>query len=97
MTTVDIITDDSGELLFFNGDLVFDASANDHIRDILLASPGQYRQFPLLGAGIKRLINGKLNLTERRNIKLHLESDNYDVAAVSTVNDQLVINAERKI
>ena len=91
----DILTDENGELLFASGDIVVGDSDESHIEDILKASPGIFKQFPLLGANINSMLNGEIDVEQRRKIRLHLESDGYSVKNVSFNNDVLDIEAER--
>lgn len=54
MATVqgDILVDENGELLFADGDLAVGDATLFHTRDILATQPGEYKQFPTIGAGI---------------------------------------------
>jgi len=96
-TYKDIITDSDGDLIIDSGDLKFDESDSQHVEHILTADKGHFRQFPLVGVGIKRMTNGEFNSQEiKQTIKLQLESDNYFVKNISVDNGQINIDAERK-
>ena len=50
----DFMRDGHGDLLIRDGDFMVDASETQHISDLLLASPGAYKQSPLLGISLYR-------------------------------------------
>lgn len=96
----DLIIDPTGDLVFINGDIKVDESDTQHVDHIVVADKGQFRQFPLIGVGILRMINGSPNRQElKQQIKLQLESDGYNVRQIAIdPNDMLSIeiDAERK-
>lgn len=101
MAYKDMITDQSNDLEFVNGDIRINESDSQHVEHIMIADKGQFRQFPLIGVGIKRQLNGSFNPQEvKQNIKLQLESDGYNVRQVviePTIDDfKIDIDAERK-
>ncbi|MRX40396.1 oxidase [Flavobacterium sp. LC2016-23] len=53
----DILLNKTGDLLIQNGDIVIGYSDNQHQEDILLASKGDYKEFPELGVGISNMLN----------------------------------------
>lgn len=81
----DILRDEQGELLFENGDFAIGQSDQQHVGDIFLSLPGEYKEFPLAGFGAVRYI--KRNITEaefKRDLKLQLQYDGYTDAAIDT-------------
>lgn len=101
MAYKDIITDASNDIEFINGDFKVKESDSQHVEHVLIADKGQFRQFPLIGVGIKRQLNGSFNPQEiKQIIKLQLESDGYNVRQVTiepTIDDMKIdIDAERK-
>ena len=100
MSYKDLITDENGDIQFLGGDFKIDESDAQHVEHIVFTDKGQFRQFPLLGVGIGRLLNGSPNRIEiQQQIKLNLESDGYNVRSVGVdLSDglNLDIDAERK-
>ncbi len=96
----DIITDETGDLSLQDGDILLGFSDSQHVEHIILADKGHYRQFPLIGVGLARYLNGNINpVALEQEISLNLESDNYSVKRVQIdPNDlaQIDIDAERK-
>ncbi len=63
------------------GDFVIGPSDNQHIQDILESEPGWWKQFPLVGAGLRRLLKSKFTVQSTEAIsKQQLEGDGYQVA-----------------
>ena len=97
----DIITDSTNDLIIENGDFKLNESDSQHVEHIITADKGQFRQWPLIGVGINRLINGSINPQALKQVvKLNLESDNYNVRLIEVDSiDKLSINvdAQRKI
>ena len=50
----DIIVDQTGDLEILNGDIFVNESDSQHLEFIITADKGQFRQFPLIGVGIRR-------------------------------------------
>jgi hypothetical protein len=95
MQDIDYLTDDNGDLIIENGDFKKGDATYQHMRDIIIAAPGHYRQFPLIGANIRMMQNGPMDGEMRRQIRLHLTSDGYKVGEIKKVNGQIQIDAER--
>ena len=99
-TFTDIITDADGDLEILNGDLFINDSDSQHVEMILTADKGQFRQFPLMGVGLRKFVNGPFSSQAiKQAIKLQLESDGYNVRKldVSNVTKGIIdIDATRK-
>jgi len=92
---IDYLTDDNGDLIIENGDFKKGDATLQHIRDILIAAPGHYRQFPFIGADIGQMINGELDVEMKRQIRIHLTFDGYIVNQIKEVNGKLNVDANR--
>jgi hypothetical protein len=68
-----VLTD--GDLTINNGDFVLDETQNQDAWLIMAHHKGSFKQFPLIGIGESRLINGVLDGELRREIQLQLEAD----------------------
>ena len=89
------ILDDDGDLMIENGDIVIGDGTLQHIRDILIAAPGHYKQYPYLGADIGELINGELDVELKKKIRMQLTSDGYTVNEIKMVNGVIEIDVVR--
>ena len=92
----DILTDDDGDLVVKNADLATGASDEQHVIDILRAEPGQYKQYPLMGASIINAKNGALDGVLRKNIRVNLESDGYFINTLTQDETGINIDFEQK-
>lgn len=92
----DILFDDTGDLAWVDGDLVWDESDEQHIQDILTASPGAYTLYPLIGCNIRSQVNGKMGNEFVHKVQSQLISDGYHANSVTVAGDQLNIDAERR-
>ena len=77
MKAVDILfTDDIG----FDSDFIIGYSDDQHVEHIIKANPGQYYQYPEIGYGVYKHLNGTINVqTEKKLIKQALENDNFTI------------------
>ncbi len=91
----DFLLTEDNELTIQSGDLLVAESEYQHIKDILEAAPGHYKQYPLLGANIRNFQNGPMSITQKRNIRLHLESDGYKNIKINLKNNEIEIHANR--
>ena len=95
MDAVDLLLDEDGDLMELFDDDIEGLSDEQHIQDILVAYPGEYRLDPFSGVNIKRAQNGSINGAVRRDIQINLEYDNYQVGSILYTESQLNINAKR--
>ncbi len=79
-----------------NNDFEWFASDMDHIKSIINASPGAYKETPTLGVGIRNFINSTGAQNEvSRQVTIQLESDGYNCKNPSvsySPDGQLTIN-----
>lgn len=93
--TIDILDNENGDLLIRNGDIVLGDGGQQHIQDILMAQKGHYSQSPAVGVGIESWLKGNSDLL-RREIRLQLENDGFNVKQIIINNGEINIDAERK-
>lgn len=94
----DILLDASGDLLVTGGDFVIGPALEAQIEHLMLADRGAYRDDPLVGTGVQRMINGRLNSHSNivKQAKLQLQGDGWQNIEVSfTPGQELIVNADR--
>lgn len=85
----DIQSDENGDLLIFNNDLVYGLSDNQHIEDTMVASPLSWKQFPADGVNIELYLNSSGKQQEiQRNTKQQLMIDGYSTVTTVVTYDQ---------
>jgi len=87
----DILLDDDNDLLIEGGDLAFGDSNYQHIKHIMQAAPGHYKQFPTLGANAQNFINGSPSADGLREVKIQLLADGYSVSKLAIVDGMITI------
>lgn len=104
MAAKDIMLDSDFVPIIENGDWKVDESGQQHIEHLLLIDKGQLRQYPKLGVGLVRQINGPfLAVQIKRLIQVTLQADNWTIYNIQVVkgsseeNPQLYIDAERTV
>lgn len=86
---------ENDDLSFSGGDLATGTSDMQHQRHILLANPGQYRQYPALGAGIVSLLSDDDPNAVLLEAKRNLEYDRMKVSNIRfTAEGKLIVNAK---
>jgi len=78
----DFLLDDDGDLLIQNGDFVVGASDVQHVEDIINSFVGEWKQYPILGAGLLQYLNSENAQQASTNIKQQLQSDGYSLQSV---------------
>lgn len=98
MAAVNDILFENDDLVIINGDLLVGESDQMHIEHIVRAEKGHFRQFPLLGVGIRKELSGDINPHElKQDIKTQLIGDNYSVKQIIVPPDfKISVNAVRK-
>lgn len=91
----DILTDDEGDLLFIDGDIVIGQSDQQHVLDIMDMQPGELKEFPLLGFGAINYLKRTITEAEfKRDLKIQLNYDGYDNPVIDTSNGIQNLNIE---
>lgn len=89
----DVICDpkDNNDLVVYQGDFYVAPADQQHIAHIVEADAGQYKQFPFLGVGIRRFVNGIVDQEVRRMIQKQVQADGYSAREVQYLNGVLSI------
>jgi hypothetical protein len=91
---LDILEDETGDLLLENGDLQIGESTKQHQRDILLARQGEYRRAPLRTIGIEDFIDDEKPDDLQAAIRIAMAKDGMKVKANGfDVNGHLILDA----
>ena len=88
---IDILLDTDNDLKIYNGDFHVGAADMHHAEVLLISAPGSFKQYPLIGANIRSLISGKLDVSARRDLKVQLAADGYKARKITIVNGALEI------
>jgi hypothetical protein len=96
VNNIDILDDADGDLLIRNGDIVHGPADQQHIQDLMLAQKGHYTQSAVMGIGIESYIKGDTGEKLRREIKLQLEADGFNVKKVFVKDGDINIDADSK-
>ncbi len=89
----DIIVDpnENNDLVVDQGDFYIAYSDFQHIAHIIEAEPGHYKQWPILGFGIRKYLNGPFDGTVKRRLQLMLESDGFKTRRIVFVDGILEV------
>ncbi len=87
----------NNDIIISSGDIKFGFSDQYHINDILEANKGQFYQYPNIGFGMNKLLNGQFAISKlKKEIRQELQKDNYRLDDVVIETDQTgkIINIE---
>lgn len=95
----DIILNPDGSFKILNGDFVVDYSDGQNGQLLLLSEKGNWRRNPLVGVGLRKMQNTKLDpltiLSLKKEIRLQFTNDNYTVnSIVVPQNKPIVVDYE---
>ena len=95
----DILLDENNDLVVLNSDFTMGESDSQHIIDTINAEKGTWKETPSTGVGVRKYVKGRgVELILSREIKLHLENDNYNSSPIiSNTNNKLTIDANVKL
>ena len=93
----DILLDEKYKLIVKNGDFVFSFSDQQHVNLLILTDVGHWREFPLVGVGIRHFINSAgMQARIKRSVQVQVENDGYKIQDLEVKDwDKIYINAER--
>lgn len=75
----DLLLDANNDLLIVGGDLVIGGSLMQEVGLILQANQGDFRNTPLLGPGLVKMVKSKADpLAVQTSVMVHLELDGKD-------------------
>lgn len=87
MVAKDITLNANNEIEFKDGDFDVQYSDGQHVKLILLSESGAWRKEPLVGIGLRKMLNMKMNAIDRMSLKkqitLQLQNDGYSVNTIS--------------
>lgn len=88
----DILLASDGDLSHENGDFIVGESDFQHVQNIVIASPGDYKQYPIIGFSAFKKLNSPAVLNNANAIKadltLQLTMDGFKVRKI-TVGNQI--------
>ena len=85
--TLDILFDDTGDIACLNSDFNVNISDDQHVMDLMQASPGHYKNNPLTGIGIINALNGVVDGNLKRIARDNLSADGYKLKGINQAND----------
>jgi hypothetical protein len=92
----DFILDSENDLLLKDGDLVFEDADAQNLQAILMINPGGLIWQPLLGSGLIRLTNGKIDPQRIiRDINVNLKSDGWKNIKINIQGTEIKVDATR--
>ncbi|CAN5437071.1 hypothetical protein BH09BAC1_BH09BAC1_05020 [soil metagenome] len=96
----DILLDSDGDLLIREGDFVVGPSDDQHVLDILMSAPGDWRQSPLVGVNIITFLNAPMDGTQRnalrQKIALQLQLDGIRISEMDLMDlNNVTIKVDR--
>ena len=97
MKRQDILIDEEYNFQSFEGDLDYGDSVQQDARNIIYNSQGDWRATPLLGAGLRAMLNAPITTNIQRIIRLQLDADGIGVARISgdLENLTVILNNEK--
>lgn len=82
-TVKDFVQDTDNDILFKDGDLAINFSDEEHITDVVISAPGDWKEFPLCGVSIDSYLNSSgAQLVLQQQIMSQLKTDGYSNATV---------------
>lgn len=80
------------------GDFLVADSDTQHVKDIVNAWVGWWKEYPTLGVGAKRFLGGSGGIQRLKSrVQVALKADGYKAQKVTVVNGQLYVAGERII
>jgi hypothetical protein len=93
----DFLLDENGDLLIENGDFVIGDSSSQHQKDILMATKGEFKEFPEIGVGIEAMLFDDDYMDFLIEAKKNLEYDGMDINNIEfTAEGSLNIDGKYK-
>ncbi|MCK9452868.1 MAG: hypothetical protein M0Q90_14330 [Bacteroidales bacterium] len=91
----DILLNGDYDLAISGGDFAVGENLNQQLACLLIATPGDYRQSPIIGIGIQSYLLDEDKDELNRSIRLNCKRDGLQVKKLEIKNGQITIDATR--
>jgi len=85
-----LIDAESGDLLIERGSVVIGDTDSQIAEGVLVAMRGEWKEWPLIGGEVKKMLGGKVDVMWRGQGKKMLEACGLDVQKVSITEDNII-------
>lgn len=85
-----LIDAESGDLLIEHGSVVIGDTDNQIVEGVLVAMRGEWKESPLIGGEVKKMLGGQVDVMWRGEVKKMLEACGLDVQKVSISEDNII-------
>jgi hypothetical protein len=91
----DILIDKTGDVACQSGDFVIGESLPQEVDAIIVASPGHYKQTPMLGPSLLRHMRGRRDkLAIKREVSIAMNMDNKKLQSLTISGNQLNVQVK---
>lgn len=96
---IDILDDPiTGDIMIVDGDIVFGEGSHQHVKDLLLAQKGHYKQSPEAGIGIHDFINDDIGRIELEGIiEKQVALDGGEINKLNISGNDVIIEASYEV
>jgi hypothetical protein len=85
-----LIDTQSGDLLVEHGRVVIGDTDSQIAEGVLVAMRGEWKEFPLLGGEVRKMLGGQVDVMWRGQVKKMLETCGLEVHKVSISEDNII-------
>lgn len=85
-----LIDAESGDLLVEHGSVVIGDTDSQIVEGVLVAMRGEWKESPLIGGEVKKMLGGQVDVMWRGEVKKMLEACGLDVQKVSISEDNII-------
>lgn len=85
-----LIDAESGDLLIEHGRVVIGDTDSQIVEGVLVAMRGEWKESPLIGGEVKKMLGGQVDVMWRGEVKKMLEASGLDVQKVSISEDNII-------
>ena len=85
-----LIDAESGDLLIERGSVVIGDTDSQIAEGVLVAMRGEWKEWPLIGGEVKKMLGGKVDVMWRGQVKKMLEACGLDGPKASITEDNII-------
>lgn len=85
-----LIDAESGDLLIERGSVVIGDTDSQIAEGVLVTMRGEWKEWPLIGGEVKKMLGGEVDVMWRGQVKKMLEACGLDVHKVSITEDNII-------
>jgi hypothetical protein len=91
-----ILLDETGDIAVANGGVVIGDAGQQTVQLLFIGAQGEWKEYPMMGIGIKRIQNGAIDRFLDRTIRVQLEGLGFKIKKIDITEKGIELEGDFK-